>query len=237
MTSTDIQVLIVLVTGVTYSLVTHKLNVWGALAGGLVGWLIFKGIGFTGLGMLITFFISASLATSWQADKKRKFKIPGDGLARNAGQVLANGGVAAILGFIAWLHPSAVHFIQLAIAGSLASATGDTLSSELGSVYGRKFYDVLTFERSIPGPDGIVSFAGLLAGVFGTVLIAVAYAIGAGFTHGLIWIVVAGITGNLFDSVLGASLERKGFIGNDIVNFLNTTMGAAVCTSLAYLFR
>jgi uncharacterized membrane protein len=43
-----------------------------------------------------------------------------------------------------------------------------------------------------------------------------------------IWIVVAGFAGNLADSILGASLERKGWLKNDQVNFLNTLIAAII---------
>ena len=41
-------------------------------------------------------------------------------------------------------------------------------------------------------------------------------------------IILAAIIGNLADSVLGASLERKHYLGNDVVNFLNTLTSALV---------
>jgi uncharacterized membrane protein len=61
------------------------------------------------------------------------------------------------------------------------------------------------------------------------ILIATVYSIGFGWGIGFCWIVLAGFTGNLVDSVLGAALERKGWIGNNVVNFLNTGVGALVC--------
>jgi uncharacterized membrane protein len=57
-----------------------------------------------------------------------------------------------------------------------------------------------------------------------------------GWTFKLLWIIVAGTIGNLADSILGASLERKGFIKNDVVNFLNTLFAAIASLMLYYLF-
>jgi len=34
--------------------------------------------------------------------------------------------------------------------------------------------------------------------------------------------------GNLFDSVIGATFERNGLIGNNFVNFLNTLFAALI---------
>jgi uncharacterized membrane protein len=39
-------------------------------------------------------------------------------------------------------------------------------------------------------------------------------------------IVLTGTIGNLADSILGATYERKGAIGNNAVNFLNTLIAA-----------
>jgi uncharacterized membrane protein len=38
---------------------------------------------------------------------------------------------------------------------------------------------------------------------------------------------VGGIFGLLFDSVLGATLERRGWLNNDAVNFLSSASAAA----------
>jgi uncharacterized membrane protein len=58
------------------------------------------------------------------------------------------------------------------------------------------------------------------------VLIAVIYFIAYGQPALAAWIVLAGFIGNLTDSLLGASLERKGWLHNDQVNFLNTLIAA-----------
>jgi uncharacterized membrane protein len=55
---------------------------------------------------------------------------------------------------------------------------------------------------------------------------AVIYSLFFGFGKGSLLIALAGIAGNLVDSILGASLERKHYINNDVVNFLNTLAAA-----------
>ena len=221
---------------VLLSITSKKLTIAGGITGGVIALLIFKGAGYTGIIMLALFFIAGTVATGWKAVKKQNLGIAErDKGRRTAGQVIANGGIAVILGAVAWLYPQYATFLQLAIAGSLASAIADTLSSELGSVYGSRFYDIISFKRVTPGPDGVISLEGTLIGMAGAALIALVYAIGFGYNSNIIIIVIAGTVGNLSDSLMGATLERRGVFGNNTVNFLNTAVGAAVCFLLAWI--
>ena len=110
------------------------------------------------------------------------------------------------------------------IAAAFSSAAADTVSSELGSVYGSSFYDILSFKTGQRGLDGVISIEGLLFGIAGSVLVAAIYALIEATTQYIPSIILAGTIGNLTDSYLGATLERQRKIGNDAVNFLNTAI-------------
>jgi uncharacterized protein (TIGR00297 family) len=237
MSIAEIIILLILLSGSALSYTTKKLTLAGAITGAVVGLLMYKGAGLTGLLILAVFFISASWATKWQVAKKAAIGAAEENKGRRtAGQVLANGGVAALLGGCTWLFPQNSATIALMIAGSFAAATADTLSSELGMVYGRRFINILTFKKDTRGLDGVVSVEGTLIGLIGAVLIASVYSISFGWGIGFCWIVLAGFTGNLIDSILGAALERKGVIGNNVVNFLNTAVGAGVCWVAVHVY-
>jgi uncharacterized protein (TIGR00297 family) len=214
---------------------TKKLTIPASLVAGIVGILIFTGAGYTGIIMLGSFFITGILAT---AHKKQLKAVAGvHPQERTVGQVLANGGVAAGIATLAIFDPEHASIYIIMLAGSLASATADTLSSELGMVYGKNFYNILNFRREQKGLDGVISMEGTLIGAAGALIIAAIYAIAYGADLHCLIIAVAGILGNVSDSVLGAALERKRYIGNDVVNFLNTLFAALVALLLIILYQ
>jgi uncharacterized protein (TIGR00297 family) len=209
------------------SVITHKLNIVAAIIGIVVAVLIFMGAGYVGIAMLATFFVLGSASTSWKMNiKLQSGYAEKDKGQRTTGQVVANGGVAAIAGLLAWINPVHENLFRLMVAASLASATADTLSSELGTVYGRKFYNIITFKTDVRGMDGVISAEGTIIGIVGSLIISVIYCFSFGWNGNFVWIIVAGTIGNIADSVLGAVLERKNILSNNAVNFLNTLIAA-----------
>jgi uncharacterized membrane protein len=90
----DLIVLLILLAGIIFSIGRKKLTLPAALTGAILGWLVYKGGGYTGLAMLTSFFILGTAATSWK--KKEKMLIKGHAAhqqTRTAGQVIANGGI------------------------------------------------------------------------------------------------------------------------------------------------
>jgi uncharacterized protein (TIGR00297 family) len=237
MISPDFIVLLVLLAGIIFSIGRKKLTVPAALTGAILGWLVYKGGGYTGLAMLTSFFVLGTAATSWK--KKEKALIKGHAAhqpTRTAGQVIANGGVAAITGLAVLLFPKEGSLLQVMMAASLAAAAADTLSSELGMVYGRRYYHILTLKPDEKGLDGVVSREGWLIGIAASAIIAIVYALGHGWnTRIFIVLVGSGTLGNLVDSLLGAVWERKGRLSNNAVNLLNT-LAAALAAGLTCAF-
>ena len=218
-----------LLTGMVLSIWHKKLTLPAALTGGLCGLLVFAGAGFTGIAIMASFFIVGTLATGWQMTKKENINVSTKSdRQRKVSQVIANAGIAAIAGGLTIVFPSYFNLWGLVIAASFSSATADTLASELGTIYGKRFYNILTWKPDQRGLDGVVSLEGTLIGVAGSALIAAIYIIGYGFSNHFFVLILAGTIGNLTDSILGAALERKGILKNDGVNFLNTLVAALV---------
>jgi uncharacterized protein (TIGR00297 family) len=228
---------LILAAAVIISLKTGKLTPRGGLAGSLVAMMIFIGAGYAGLFMLAAFFVFGTAATGWRKTEKQAFKSPaGEPVKRNSGQVLANGGAAAVAGLLVYFMPSHGGLFRLMMGASLSSAMADTLSSELGMIYGRRFYNIISFKTEKKGLDGVISLEGTLIGLLGSVLIAVIYAAGFGWNKDFAVIIIAGTAGNLADSVFGALFERKHYLDNDAVNFLNTLVAALTAGIFALIY-
>ncbi|TGE08698.1 DUF92 domain-containing protein [Hymenobacter fodinae] len=219
--------MLLLGAGMVYSVRARKLTTSAAWTGGIVGVCIYLGTGYLGLSLLALFFLLGTGASSWRVAEKRKLGLAEENKGqRTAGQVVANAGVAGVLGLVSWLVPAWAPLGQSMLAGSFATATADTLSSELGNVYGRRYVNILTWRPDKRGENGVVSLEGTLLGTAGSAVIAVAYCVSQGWGPWGWQLVLAGTVGNLIDSVLGATLERRGVLSNNRVNLLNTLAGA-----------
>ena len=226
-------VTLVLVIAGLASYFSGKLTFAASVTGVLVAVLIYLGAGFPGLVMLAVFFVLGTAVTSYKKEEKLKMgAVEAHEGRRKASQVLANAGVGAVLSLLCIFFEPHSQVLLVMIAGSFASATGDTFSSELGNVYGRNFYNILTLKKDTRGLNGVISFEGTVFGIIGSLVIALVHMIFVGWSYAFSIIVVAGIAGNAFDSLLGALFERKHRLGNDAVNVLNTAFGALIALLL-----
>jgi len=190
----------------------------------------------SGLPPLILLFVLTFAATRFGRTRKEARGLSEARTGRRASQVIANLGIAPIC---AYLHRNVLtEVVFAACIAALAEATADTVSSEIGQAIGGPAFLITSFRPVPSGTDGAVSFAGTMAG-----LLAAAAVIYAGLPHPL-WsvtylafgaIFAASTLGMFFDSLLGATLERSGWIGNDLVNFTSTAFAAAMTFPLSAL--
>ncbi len=199
----------------------------------------------TALVPVLALFALADLATRLGREEKENLGTAERRGGRTAAQVAANLGVAALvssplaqswLGDTGWFSSRAALAPAVLLAAGLAAlaeAAADTVSSEVGIalnlVLGGRPRMITSLRPVEAGTDGAISLAGTLSGVAAAGIVAGvgAWALGGGSL--MFWIGSAGaVFGLLFDSFLGATLERRGWLNNDAVNFL-AAGGAAGC--------
>lgn len=199
----------------------------GAFAGFAVALAMFVAAGLGGFAVLIAVFAVAWLTTRLGDRRKQALRIAENARGRSAVQVLANLGAGAAFAVAA--HITKHRIFLLAAMAALAEAAADTSASECGEALSDRAYLITTFRAVPAGADGGISVPGTLAAVMAAAIVAF---IAAG-TNVIAWSAApimagAGFAGNVIDSLLGATLERRGIIGNNSVNFASTLAAGTI---------
>ena len=222
-----------LATAVVVSVLSNKIDLAGGTVGGLFAYLLYATLGWLGIFLIGGFFVLGTAASLWKIHRKAQWGVAEQRNARRGWRnVVGNAGAAAGLALLTLSGTISAALGSVLIAASFAAALSDTWSSELGNAYGTRFYEVLTGKPGERGRDGVVSREGSLAGVAGSVLVAVLYGLFREWGSAVVIIGVAGLLGNLTDSLLGATLERSGKLGNHGVNFLATLAASLLAFGL-----
>lgn len=182
----------------------------GALAAVITGGLIFGLGGPPWAVLLLTFFISSSVLS--RAFSKRKTSLAekfSKGSQRDWGQVLANGGLGALLA-LGYTIPPHQEWLWLAFAGAMAAVNADTWSTELGVLSLIPPRMITTGQKVERGTSGGITFIGTLAALGGAALIGIAAVIfpaSQSWLYRLGIIILGGLVASLFDSFLGATVQ------------------------------
>jgi uncharacterized membrane protein len=123
-----------------------------------------------------------------------------------------------------------VPLLLLGYVASFSTKLSDTCASEIGKAYGKRTFLITTLQPVSPGTEGAVSLEGTLAGIVASAVIAlVAWAIGLITPVGVGICILAAFVATNLESVIGATLQtRFGWLTNEVVNILNTLIGAIV---------
>ena len=205
----------------------------GAVAGGAVCFALLWGAGFAGFAGLLTVFVLTWIATRIGYRRKLRLGTAEPRTGRTALQVLANLGTSAACAILySTLWPDWRFLV--AMAAALAEAAADTVSSELGQAVGGTPRLITTWEKVKPGMNGAVTLAGTVDGATAAVGVALVFALTRIFSWRSFAVCAgAGVLGMVFDSFLGATLERRHWLENNAVNFASTMVAAALAFLLS----
>ncbi|HVZ82558.1 MAG TPA: DUF92 domain-containing protein [Terracidiphilus sp.] len=196
---------------------------------------------------VLTLLVLTSLATRLGRKRKEQLGTAEHRSGRVAAQVAANIGAAALVSTHAaqmWMSDSNLFaaagwpngLLYAPALAALCEAAADTVSSELGQVLNSRPRMITTMRIAPPGTDGAISLGGTLAGMLAGGIVA---AVGTPALRGG-WLLFAvgwagGVFGLFFDSLLGATFERRGWLNNDAVNFLSTVSAASFALLLLWV--
>lgn len=203
----------------------------GIIIGGLgsIGWLLTL-IVFTFMGFFVTKFRFQTKETKGLQEGKK-----GERTYRN---VLANGLVPAAVAVISFLlGGQETALASIAYISSIAVAAADTTASELG-VLSDRAYLITTGKRVPPGTDGGVSVLGTSWCIVASIAASYTgwlFAFQQLFDPLLIIPVVMGVAGCMMDSLIGATLERRGMVGKLQNNILSMAFGGAMAAVIYVL--
>ena len=208
----------------------------GALAGVLAAFILMLAAGFAGFIPLLTLFLLTVISTRWGYGRKLRLGVAERRRGRQASQVIANLGAATMCALPLIWFTDLSDILLVGSMAALAEAAADTVSSELGQATARGAYMITDF-RDVPiGTNGAISFEGTVGGCVAACIISWVSAV-----SGLVdwrWtpaITFAGIAGMFLDSLLGATWENAGRIGNDGVNFVSSVLAADIALIILML--
>jgi uncharacterized protein (TIGR00297 family) len=196
------------------SLKVRALNFGGVVACIFVGYLILLGGGWYWFLIMLVFFIVSTEFTKFRYSYKERFGVAQEkGGARGWPNVLANGGVAAIFSLMEFSFGGEIYAV--AFLGAIASATADTLATEIGLLSKKEPRLITDLRKKVPaGSSGGVTSIGTLAALLASLLISITAMIlgivDAPFIKILAIVTLGGIVGSIADSILGATIQRIG---------------------------
>lgn len=231
----------------------------GAVAAGLVGAAATLA-GWNWGALLIIYFLAGTIVSRiGRSEKERRTGgVVSKGGARDATQVVANGGVYAACTLCV---PLGMAHAGAAAVGALAASLADTFATEIGTLLGGVPWSIRNFRRVPVGTSGGISAAGTLGMLLGAAVVgATATLLGLSTVARIV--VLAGVAGAIVDSLLGATIQERRWcpscesaserrvhtcgtatvhvggrewMNNDAVNFVATLTGAGVAAVLATL--
>lgn len=215
-------------------------NAWvlGVILWGALGWRAY-------VVTLFYFFVGSAVTKVGMAQKEAYGIAEARGGVRGPGNVWGSAltGAVCAVGVVAvrLFYPSGLSLWQpllaLGFVASLSTKLSDTSATEIGKAYGQRTFLITTLQPVPRGTEGAVSLEGTAAGVVASLaLAALAWAIGLISPVGVGICAIAAFGATTVESLIGATIEEKfGWLTHDLVNIINTTVGAILAIGLGWL--
>lgn len=196
---------------------SKSLTMRGTISAILLSYIIIIRQSFKWFLILFSFYLLGMMATKLKSEEKKTHSL----LQKTRGpwNVMGNASMAMVMALLGGTV-GLIGFI-----GSIATATADTLSSEIGVLSKTKPYLITTFKKVPKGTNGGITPLGVASALLGSLITGLISLIA--FNISIIFIAaLAGLLGHFMDSYVGALLENGAHVGNSTTNLLATTSGA-----------
>jgi uncharacterized protein (TIGR00297 family) len=187
---------------------------------------------------VLVVFLLTLISTRIGRRKKERLGTGERRHGRGVQQILANVGVAALCAAPLIYVGYGRHILLAGACAALAEAAGDTVSSELGQAFGGNPRLITTWHKVGSGRDGGITPVGSFFSLCAIVAVCASCEWAKLLIPQFYWTVfAAAFIGTIVDSLLGATLERPGRLGNNSVNFSSTAFSAALAIGVLFLER
>jgi len=255
----------IVVASALAAVILNAIDGKGFLASTVVGFSIIYGGGLSWFVIVVVFVTLGVAFTLYKYGYKRMLGSAQEkGGARSWPNILANGGIATAIALLNFTRPT----IDLSVLflGAISTSAADTVATELGLLSHKKPRLITNLAKTVtPGTSGGVTLLGILGAVFASLIIG-SMALFLGLMPTRLEVlpicVIGGVLGASFDSMLGATVQRRGYcvvchkptealrhcgestqvaggvryIENNVVNLLATVVGAAVSLAVFLVF-
>lgn len=206
----------------------------------LLGILIWGTLGWQGyLVVMFYFLVGSGVTRIGMAEKEAAGIAEKRSGARGPENVWGSALIGALCAVGTLAFPKFAPLLLLGYVASFATKLSDTCASEVGKAYGKRTFLITTLQPVARGTEGAVSLEGTLAGVVGSVAIAiVSWGVGLLNLTGVTICVFSAFIATNLESVIGATLQSKfDWMTNEVVNIINTLIGAISAVLLALVWQ
>lgn len=216
------------------------LTVSGYLHAWLLGVIVLSTLEWRGYTVVMFYFLVGSAVTRIGMAQKEA-----EGIAekregkRGPENVWGSALTGAVCGLGLLFLPSIYHpLFILGYVASFATKLADTTASEVGKAYGKRTFLITSLQPVPRGTEGAISLEGTIAGIVGAVTISLlGWGLGLISILGVIYCVLAAFIATNLESLIGATLQSKwSWLTNEVVNFINTLLGAIIAMGLQFIF-
>jgi uncharacterized protein (TIGR00297 family) len=204
----------------------------------VLGVLVWATLGWHGYAIVLFYFLVGSAVTRLGIQQKEAEGIAEKRAGARGPENVWGSALTAAICAVTTLFVSSPwqELLTVGYVASLATKLADTTASEIGKAYGKRTFLITTFQPVARGTEGALSLEGTLAGIAGSIAIALfARVLDTIDSAGILSCLIAAFVATNIESLIGATLQTKfSWLTNEVVNGINTAIGASIAMLITY---